>query len=48
MGFGKAKCIFNGTLMNATIIDAQTIKCSSPPLNADQSTLDAPDLKSIV
>ena len=27
-GFGKAKCIFNGTFMNATIVDSTTIKCS--------------------
>jgi len=33
MGFGKVKCVFNETFMNATIIDAQTIKCSSPKLN---------------
>jgi IPT/TIG domain len=33
MGFGKAKCIFNNTyVMNATIMDSETIKCDSPAL----------------
>ena len=39
-GFGKAKCIFNGTFMNATIVDSQTIKCSSPKLTEDQESLE--------
>lgn len=41
MGFGKAKCLFNGTAMNATIVDAENIKCSSPKLNEDQESLSA-------
>jgi hypothetical protein len=40
-GFGKAKCIFNGTFMNATIVDSSTIKCSSPKLTEDQESLEA-------
>jgi hypothetical protein len=33
MGFGKVKCIFNGTeYMNATIMETDIIKCDSPPL----------------
>lgn len=33
MGFGKVKCIFNGTIyMNATIMEEDIIKCDSPPL----------------
>ena len=33
MGFGKVKCIFNNTYyMNATILESDTIKCDSPPL----------------
>jgi hypothetical protein len=40
-GFGKAKCIFNGTFMNATIVDSTTIKCSSPKLTEDQESLEA-------
>ena len=33
MGFGKVKCIFNGTIyMNATILEPDIIKCDSPPL----------------
>lgn len=34
-GFGKAKCIFNATIyMNATVLDASTIVCDSPPLES--------------
>lgn len=41
MGFGKAKCVFNNTkMMNATIINEKTIKCSTPKLNNDQAGLD--------
>jgi hypothetical protein len=36
MGFGRIKCIFNGTRMNATIIDNTTVKCDSPPLTDEQ------------
>lgn len=33
-GFGKAKCVFNQThFMNATIVDANTMKCSTPKLS---------------
>lgn len=40
MGFGKAKCVFNDTqLMNATIINEHTIKCSTPKLTEDQAGL---------
>lgn len=35
MGFGKVKCLFNGTHMNATIVDDNTIYCDSPRLNDD-------------
>jgi len=38
MGFGRIKCIFNGTRMNATIIDNTTVKCDSPPLSDEQQT----------
>ena len=32
-GFGLAKCIFNGTYhMNATVLDANTMVCDTPPL----------------
>lgn len=41
MGFGKAKCVFNETMMNATIIDEHTIKCSTPKLTLDQAALPA-------
>lgn len=41
MGFGKVKCVFNGTtFMNATILDEHTIKCSSPPLTVNQAALE--------
>jgi len=43
-GFGKAKCIFNGTYMNATIVDSTTIKCSSPKLTEDQESLEAKNM----
>lgn len=33
MGFNKIKCLFNQTAMNATIIDAETLKCSTPRLS---------------
>lgn len=48
MGFGKVKCSFNNTLMNATIVNEQTIKCSSPRLTEDQESVDTPYLKSFV
>lgn len=35
MGFGKVKCIFNETYMNASIINEQTIICDSPALTDD-------------
>ena len=41
MGFSKVKCVFNDTMMNATIIDSTTIKCSSPKLDDNQASLDA-------
>jgi hypothetical protein len=48
MGFGKVKCSFNNTLMNATIVNEQTIKCSSPRLSEEQESIDTPYLKSFV
>ena len=34
-GFGKAKCIFNGTIyMNATVLDSNTVACDTPPLES--------------
>lgn len=44
MGFGKVKCLFNDTAMNATIIDSQTLMCSSPRLNEEEAALDTPYL----
>lgn len=44
MGFGKAKCIFNETSMNATIVDAKTLLCNSPKLNLKQASVDTPYL----
>jgi len=39
-GFGKVKCIFNQThFMNATIVDDNTIKCSTPKLSMEQASL---------
>ena len=35
IGFGVAKCIFNGEFrMNATVLDTNTIVCDSPPLDS--------------
>lgn len=49
MGFGKAKCIFNDTsIMNATILDSETLLCDSPPLNLKQASVDTPYLYSLV
>ena len=37
MGFGRAKCIFNGHIeMNATIINSTHLQCDSPRLAKDQ------------
>jgi len=34
-GFGKARCIFNGTYeMNATVTDPTTLYCDTPPLDS--------------
>jgi hypothetical protein len=34
MGFDKVKCIFNETTyMNATIVDEETMECSTPKLD---------------
>jgi hypothetical protein len=41
MGFSKVKCVFNETMMNATIIDSTTIKCSSPKLDENEASLEA-------
>lgn len=39
-GFGKAKCIFNGTIvMNATIIDKNNLYCDSPPLDTSSGDM---------
>jgi len=48
MGFGKVKCLFNQTEMNATIVSETMIKCDSPRLNDDQAVLEAEYLKSFV
>lgn len=46
MGLNKAKCIFNGKKqMNVTIIDDQTLKCSSPPLTRSESLMPALDMR---
>ena len=40
MGFGMAKCIFNNTIhMNTTIINEETVICSTPPLTVHQASL---------
>lgn len=40
MGLNKAACIFNGKkAMNVTIIDEQTLLCSSPPLTRAESLM---------
>jgi hypothetical protein len=37
MGFGRAKCIFNGNIyMNATIVNSTHLMCDSPRLAKDQ------------
>lgn len=39
-GFGKAKCIFNGTLeTNATVTDSTTLYCDSPILENSNGDL---------
>ena len=48
MGFGKAKCLFNETIMNATIVDSETLLCDSPPLNLKQASVNTPYLYSNV
>lgn len=41
MGFNKVKCVFNDTLlMNATIVNSQTIVCTTPRLTNRQNSLD--------
>lgn len=44
MSFGKVHCLFNGTAMNATVLDQYTLVCDSPRLTEDQSGLDHPYL----
>jgi len=44
MGFGKVKCLFNQTATNATIINSETLKCSSPRLSEEEEALDTPYL----
>jgi len=40
LGFGLAKCVFNGTYyMNATIVNEERIDCSTPPLTLEQQSL---------
>lgn len=48
MGFGKVKCLFNGTHTNATIIDDKTLYCDSPRLTDEQIGLETKWLKSHV
>lgn len=49
MGLNKAKCIFNGhTAMNVTIVDEQTLYCSSPPLTRSESLMPALDMRHTV
>jgi hypothetical protein len=39
-GFGKAKCIFNGTYyMNATVVDKSKIYCDSPKLISENGAM---------
>jgi len=40
MGFSMAKCVFNNTVhMNTTIINEETLLCSTPPLTVHQASL---------
>lgn len=46
MGLNKAKCIFEGKKqMNVTIIDENTLICSSPPLTRSESLMPALDMR---
>lgn len=49
MGLNRAKCIFNGQkAMNVTIINSQTLLCSSPPLTRSQSLMPPMDMRHTV
>ena len=46
MGLNRAKCIFNGKkAMNVTIIDKETMLCSSPPLTRSESLMPWKDMR---
>lgn len=46
MGLNRAKCIFNGKkAMNVTIIDENTLVCSSPHLTRSESLMPAADMR---
>ena len=49
MGLNKAKCIWNGKrAMNVTIIDSETLYCSSPPMTRSESLMPAMDMRHTV
>lgn len=49
MGINKAKCIFEGKKhMNVTIIDENTLMCSSPPLTRSESLMPYLDMRHTV
>ena len=49
MGLNRAACVFNGRKsMNVTIIDENTLYCSSPPLTRSESLMPALDMRHTV
>ena len=49
IGFGRAKCVFNGTrYTNATVIDKETLYCSTPKLTDFEASMPWADMKYLV